>query len=117
MTLGTGATNLQSGGFVGLGNAVDATHEGQVLVPLSKSGTFTSLFCFVQNPAGAAGATFTLREGTALANMTNQPLICTVSAGSNTCSVTGSVPFSAGNLIDILSSSNLGFATCSLGIQ
>ena len=100
--LGTSAFPLAASNFVGLAN--ENAIEGKVAQVLGTTGHFTAFYCH-QDVVAAANRTYTVRLGTVLGATTtfaNTTLTCTITSGNVSGSTTGaSVPFSAGQTIDI----------------
>ncbi len=98
----TGLNNLAgpSGAlrYVGIADSEAAEIDQQIV---AASGHFTALYCYAAN-VPTVSTTFTLRD-----NASDTSVTCTIAAGAHTGSTTGlSVPFSAGDLLDVSTPAN-----------
>jgi len=94
----TGSTpNENENGQNWLGISTFPTSETQAQWPMSVSGHITGMYINLSVAPGAASSTsWTLRL-----NKASQALQCSISGTSTSCSTTGSVAVSPGNLMDI----------------
>jgi hypothetical protein len=91
----SGGADVGNAFFVGIGGTTNQEPKNQQVVGVG--GTFTKLTCAVNsNPAPAGGLVFTLRV-----NAANTTLTCTVPAGANVGTGTGSVTLNAGDKVDV----------------
>ena len=93
MLFSSGAGTIGNNDFVGVGGV--NVKENEVQQVMSVGGTFTALGCFI-NVTAPADLTFTVQR-----NGAPTSLICTIPSGGTSAVATGSVPFVAGDLIDI----------------